>query len=366
MNKAIREVYESPKHPGSFSGADKIREALKKVKHLHVSVKDVNNWLKTNDTYTKHRPSRVTFKRNQIIAPHIDAQWQGDLAEVGNIAEHNDGVRYLLILIDVVSKYTWVQPLKTKSGPEVLAAFKTVFETGNGRKPLKLQTDDGKEFWYRGLQKYLQDEGIKFFTLKSDKKAAIAERMVRTIKEKIYRYMHERHTKKYIDVLQDLVSSYNATYHKSIKMAPEDVSEKNEGLVLRTLYGSEWINGIKKRAKPKLQEGDFVRISNVKGVFKKGYTGNWSEEIFIVTKVKRSVPYVVYKLKDWSGEQIQGSFYEHEVQGVSKDLRGFWKVEKVLDTKKIRGKKHYLVKWEGYPDSMNSWVEESAIKQIGV
>lgn len=369
MEKLLEEVYSDPTKAGSFGGPQKLTREVNKLKKFHVTVKAVTKWLKGKDTYTKHRGARTTFERNQVISPYIDAQWQGDLAEVGNLSQKNDGVRYLLILIDVVSKYVWVEPLKTKSGPSVLDGLKRIFQRTE-RRPEKLQTDDGKEFVYKGMQDYLRQNNIKFFTLKSDKKAAVAERMVRTLKEKIWRYMHEKHTKRYLDVLQDLVNSYNQTFHESIKRSPTEVSWENEGDVLRTLYGQEWsrvgsepVNG---GETVKHEPGDFVRISRVKGPFKKGYMGNWTEEIFVVDKVIKSRPHVLYKLKDWNQEEVDGSFYQHEIQAVDKDLHGFWKVEKVLDTRIVRGnKKEYLVKWEGYPESMNSWVKERDIKKIG-
>lgn len=362
MNERLEKVYTTPSHPGSYSGLDKIRKAA----NFHVSIKKVRKFLKSKDTYTKYRSARKNFKRNPIIATHIDNQWQGDLAEMGNIEKANDGVRYLLVLIDVVSKQAWIEPLKSKHGPVVLQGIKNVFERA-GRKPEKLQTDDGKEFLYKGVQAYLKASNIHFFTLKSDKKAAIAERFIRTIKDKIYRYMNEKNTKRYIDVLQDLVESYNATYHKSIKMAPGEVNFGNEGEVLGNLYGAAWSAADGKRKKTGQKKdlpiiGDFVRISKLKGVFDKGYWGNWTEEIFIIEKIIHSYPYILYKLKDWSSESIEGSFYEYEIQVVNKDLRGFWKVEKILQTKIVRGKKKYLVKWEGYPSSVNSWVDEKDIK----
>ena len=354
MESALEELYSNPREPGSFQGPEKLKKALAARKELHATVRSVKEWLKGKDTYTKYRPARRNFKRNPVIAGHIDEQWQGDLAEVGNLASYNDGIRYVLILIDVVSKHVWVEPLKSKNGPTVLAAFKKIFGRID-RKPKKIQTDDGKEFWFSGLQKYFEEEGIKFFTLKSDKKAAIAERMVRTLKEKLWRYMHEKNTKRYIDVLQDLVSSYNDTYHKALGMAPSEVNTSNEGLILRRLYGKAWSARTKRLS---LKKGDLVRISGVKGVFKKGYMGNWTEEIFVVDRVIVGKPYNLLKLKDFDNHVIEGSFYEYEVQLVRKDLGGYWKVEKVLKERKYHGKKQYYVKWLGYPDSMNSWVDD--------
>jgi hypothetical protein len=251
----------------------------------------------------------------------------------------------------------WVEPLKSKHGPSVVAAFKRVWEKTT-RRPEKLQTDDGTEFKNRGVQRMLREMNITFFTIRSDKKAAIAERVIRTLKDKLYRYMTDRDTDRYIDVLQDVVHSYNHTYHESIKMAPADVNEHNEGEVLEHLYGYLWETV--GSAKPKFQIGEFVRISGLKHPFRKGYWGSWTEEIFIVKDIKRHAePRLIYILEDWSKQPVIGTFYEEELQSVDVDLRGYWKVEKIIrDVTMRNGKKKYLVKWRGYPHSMNSWVKQ--------
>jgi hypothetical protein len=353
----IEQTYVTPAEPGSYSGIEKLHHSIAKHKNIHVPRHEIQKWLKGNDTYTIHKVARKNFKRNPIIAGHIDEQWQGDLAEMGNLATWNDGVRYLLCLIDVVSKYAWVEPLKSKHGPSVLNGFKRVWERTD-RRPEKLQTDDGTEFKYRGVQDMLRQMNITFFTVKSDKKAAIAERFIRTLKDKIHRYLDEKHKKKYMDVLQDLVISYNKTYHKSIKMAPVEVGEHNEGEVLETLYGHLW--DTVGQAQTKYNVGELVRISELKHPFKKGYLGHWTEEIFRINAIKRHAePRLMYKLEDWSGKVLEGSFYDEELQAIDKDLQGYWKVEKVLITETQKnGKKKHFVKWQGYPNSMNSWVKD--------
>jgi co-chaperonin GroES (HSP10) len=176
--------------------------------------------------------------------------------------------------------------------------------------------------------------------------------------------MNEMHKLVYIDVLQDLVESYNNTYHKGIKMTPAQVTADTEGEVLKNLYGKAWAEN-KKRKKPKFKVGDFVRISRVKGIFEKGYTGQFTEEIFIVDKVKLSaVPQIMYKLKDWLAVPIEGSFYDKELQLVGEGLEDFWKVEAVLGYRTVRGRMQKLVKWMGFPSSLNSWVFAEDIRDI--
>jgi hypothetical protein len=152
-------------------------------------------------------------------------------------------------------------------------------------------------------------------------------------------------------------------------MAPNEVNEDNEGEVLGNLYRDTWKEdriGKKHGRKDKYVQNDRVRMSDLKGPFTKGYWGNWSNEVLVVGKKKGRVPYTMYKLKDWRGEELKGAFYEKELQGVKKQLDGFWNVEKVVDMEERgkRKKKMYLVKWEGYPDSFNSWVTEKDIKGL--
>lgn len=351
----IEDVYTNPRKPGSFQGVDKVKRALP----TNIKKNQVSSYLKGKESYSIHRTVNRKFSRSPIIAAFIDAQWQGDLADMSGWAEYNDGVRFLLVMIDIVSKYLWVEPLQTKHGEEVLKGFKAILQKDN-RKPQKLQTDDGKEFWYNKFQSFLEENKIFFFTLKSEKKAAIAERVIRTLKDKIHRYLTEKNTKRYIHILQDLVASYNDTYHTSIKMAPSEVNEENEGLILETLYGHLWKTP-SKYSKKNWKPGVFVRLSTSKGKFEKGFVGNWTEEVFIIHQALNVTP-VRYIVKDWNGQIIKGTFYQKELQEIIVEEDGFWKVESVLKKRRVGRKVEYLVKWQGH--DMTSWVNARDIKGI--
>ena len=128
-------------------------------------------------------------------------------------------------------------PLKTKQGQELVKAFQTIL--ASGRKPSKLQTDQGTEFLNRVFQKFLRESKIKFFTVKSGLKASVVERFNCTFKNKMYEYLTAKNTLNYINVLPQLVKSYNNTYHHTIKMKPTQVTKANEAKVWDTLYGSD-------------------------------------------------------------------------------------------------------------------------------
>ena len=174
-------------------------------------------------------------------------------------------------------------------------------------------------------------------------KSVVAERFIRTLKNKIYKYMTLISKNVYIDKLDDIVKDYNITYHKSIKMKPVDVKDNT------------YIN-VKKEVNdknPKFEVGDHVRISKYKNIFTKRYMPNWSEEIFIIKKIKNTVPWT-YVINDLNGEEIIGTFYENELQKT--DQKEF-RIEKVLKEKTDK----LYVKWKGYDNSFNSWIDNKDI-----
>ena len=134
-------------------------------------------------------------------------------------------------------------------------------------------------------------------------KSVVAKRFIRTLKCKIYKYMTSISKNVYIDKLDDIVDEYNNTYHTTIKMKPIDVKNNT------------YINTDKEmnNTDPQFKVGDRVRISKCKNIFAKGYNPNWSEEVFVIKKVKNTVPWT-YVINDTNGEEITRTFYEKELQ----------------------------------------------------
>ena len=137
------------------------------------------------------------------------------------------------------------------------------------------------------------------YSAHNEGKSIVTERFIKTLENKIYKHM----TTTGKNVLDDIVKNYNNTIHNSIKMKPKDV--KNDNLIK---YFEEF-----NKKNPKFEIGDHVRISKYKNVFSKGYLPNWSEEIFIINKVKNTVPWT-YLINDLKGEEIKRIFYEKELQ----------------------------------------------------
>ena len=234
----------------------------------------------------------------------------------------NKGYRYLLMVLDVFSKYGWILPLKDKKGETVTEAFKMLIK--EGRKPEYLWTDKGKEYYNKHLKDLLEKNKITLYSTENEEKSSVCERWNRTIKTKMWKQFTVQGNTQYLDMLPKLVKEYNKTKHSSIKMTPTEASKKkNEGTVYFNLYGD--MKPLS--AKPKFKVGDKVRIIKYKcKVFDKGYTPNWTEEVFIVDMIQYSNP-ITYKLKDLNNEEIQGSFYEPELLKAIQDV---FRIDKVV------------------------------------
>ena len=278
-------------------------------------------------------------KKRKVYSSFKDNIWGVDLTDMQLISKHNKGIRYLLCLIDLFSKYAWVVPLKDKKGVSIVNAFQKILDSSKG-KPNKIWVDQGNEFCNNAFKKFLNDNDISMYSTYNEGKSVVAERFIKTLKNKINKHMTAISKNVYFDVLDDTVDEYNNTYHKTIKMKPVDV--KSDSFAKYNEESNE--------KDPKFKVGDHVRISKFKNVFAKGYTPNWSEEIFVVKKIKNTVPRT-YVINDLNGEEIVESFYEKELQVTNqKEFR----VEKVI---KKKGNKLY-VKWKGYKNSFNSWIDK--------
>ena len=253
------------------------------------------------------------------------------------ISKFNKGFKFLLCVIDIYSKYAWIVPLKDRKGVSIVNEFQNILKKSN-RKPNKIWEDKGGEFYNRSMKSWLEKNDTEMCSAHNEGKSVAAERFIKTIKNKIDKYMTSISKNLYTDKLDDIVHKCNNKKHRTIKMKPIDVRDNTY-----IDFGKE-VNDID----PKFKVGDHVRISKYKNIFAKGYTPNWSEEIFVIKKVKNTVPWT-YVINDLNGKEITGTFYEKELQKIDQqELR----IEKVIRKK---GDKSYA-KWKGYDSSFNSCV----------
>ena len=248
-----------------------------------------------------HKNVIKKFEKRKVYSQFKDNIWGVDLADKQLLSRKNEDVKYLLCAIDLFSKYTFVIPLKDKKGISIVNAFDEIIKQSN-RKLNKIWVEQGREFYNHVFKKWLSDNDIIMYSTYNEVKSVVAERFIRTLKNKLYKHMTATGKNVYYDVLDDVVNKYNNTKHNTIKMKPTHV--KNNKRVYIDEHNEKY---------SRFKVGDRVRVSKFKNIFAKGYTPNWRKEIFIVNKVNDIVPYA-YNLKDLNGEEIIGSFYDRELQ----------------------------------------------------
>ena len=287
------------------------------------------------------KPIIRKFKKRKVYSTFKDNIWGADLVDMQLISKFNKGFRFLLCVMDIFSKYAWVVPLKDKKGVSIVNAFQSILKKSN-RKPNKTWVDERSEFYNNSFKKWLQDNDIVMYSTHNEGKYVVAKRFIRTLKNKTYKFITSTSKNVYIDKLDDTVDEYNNKKHGTIKMKPSNVKD-NTYINIDKEVNNEG---------PKFQVGDHVRISKYKNIFAKGYTPNWPK-IFVIKEIKNTVPRT-YAINDLNGEQITGTFYEKERQKTNQQE---FRIEKVI---KKKGNKLY-VKWKGYDNSFNSWIDKKGI-----
>ena len=414
VNSELAKIYLDPEDPGSYGGVERLYKRAKELAIKGASRNVVKRYLSQEASYSLHKRARRRFARNPTYVQGIDDQWQADLVDVHQLSRQNHGIHFLLTCIDVFSKYAWVVPVKAKSAEAMVAAFEELFAQAHPRFPRRLQTDKGKEFLNGQVQARLRS--LKHFYSWSDQKAAVVERFNRTLKERMWRYFSAHQTNRYLDILPKLVQAYNHTWHRAIGAVPAHVSKSDEQRIAQRLYQSQRARGKLasgcslapeataisqslalggRRRRPsspsspppkpparmheegpsnnqslRLEPGQMVRISSVKGAFEKGYLPNWSEEDFRIRDVFLAPAHspsakTVYKLEDRSGEPIQGSWYPEELEPISQNR---YLVERIIRRRGLANStsiEEALVKWRGWPTKFNTWVPISDLQRLG-
>ncbi len=232
-------------------------------------------------------------------------------ARLNNSSKVETFYGYIFNCIDAFSRYAFSVPIKKKTGTEICEAFEKILQMGYGSCKY-IECDSGTEFKNKHFVELLGKHNIKIYFNFSDKGACLVERYNRTLMTRLYKYMAHSKTKKYIDILQDVVDSYNHSFHRTLKCAPADVDEYNEADVWRTINQDLFD---RKKEKPAFQIGDYARVKQSKGTFSKGYEQTFSDKCYRITEIINSIP-ITYKISDSDGN-ILGSFYKNELSKIS-------------------------------------------------
>lgn len=298
-----------------------------------------------------HRPIRINYRRRHYNLKGLNDLWEVDLMDMKHLKKYNHNYQYVLIIIDAFSKQLYGVLLKNKTGLEVSRGMKSILD--RGISPINLQSDRGSEFYNKHFQTLMRTYGISHYSTYSNIKCAHAERVIRTLKERIYRNLHFKGTYNYSKTLQNIIHDYNHHKHRTINMIPANVTKNNESLLLKHIYKNlKPFDSIRKHKGEKFMVGDYVRISRERGIFDKSHLVNWSTELFKISEIKSTLP-ITYLLEDLEGAPISGCFYPEELQRTK--FKNEFLVEKII--KKKRGM--LLIKWLGFQKP--TWVNQSDV-----
>ena len=365
LNPCLTRLYYRSDSPAAYGGLNRLWYY---AKHLGFLKKDVKKWLDKQVPYTKVR--EISKKKKHFeptYADEVDGQWQADLLDMSFFSRENKGVKYLLVVEDVLSRFALVQPLKNKKGPTVTNAFKKILKANKDNPPRRLQTDKGTEFYNSPFQKLLAKYHISHFSTEGDNKATLVERLNKTLKQKIIHFIISTKQNQYLSQLQNFVLGYNRAPHSAHGLAPQDVDVWNQGEVHDTLYGEmikRWLAQRRQNQQqhtPKFQRGDHVRTTIAHQTFQRRYYGRWTEEIFKIAKVISNLGREPqFLLEELDGSPIKGRYYARELQKVTKPE--LFNIEKILKRRTTSsGQRQLYVKWKGYAVKYNSWIEADGV-----
>ena len=353
MNKEIIKNYTSS-NPYSYGGKYRV--------YSYYPKSTVDEALKRSDTYSKFKQYKRSKKYSPIYVYKKRELFQSDVVffTKPELVSQNNGYKYLFTTIDVFSKMAWVYPMKQNKCETVMKCFIDILNKC-GDKPERLNTDRGSELLCKKFSAFLRKNNIHHYLSYSLRKCPVVERFNLTIQQLLYRMMNQQNTFEWVKLLDSAMKIYLNRTHRTIKMSPlEGEKEENEPII-RRIYFEKYMKVHKKKQNPKFAVGEKVRIFKERGKFHRGYMEDFTEEVFTVSHVDTNLPVPRYRLKEYDGKDIVGSFFQNEL--VHYQPEDFYKID-ILDERGRGKKKEVLVSYRGYPSHYNEWKLLKDIKQL--
>lgn len=370
----LEKIYHDLDHNAAYSGIDKLFKYVKDInERTDIKKSDVKTYLNQMDSYTKHGLVPRKFIRRPFKISRPKSFLGMDLADMtDSISKHNGGFRYILVLLDMFSRKVSLTPLKNKTGFNVSSAIDQYLHDTPGYT--HIHSDEGKEFLNSECQKIYDKYNVTRYNVFNRKfKNSLVERFIRTLKGFLFRHFTYKNSYYFLEVLPKFQKIYNSTPHRGLGYSiPNDVhnltdlNDIKEQEILQLLqkiknYGSiNKTNAIfKNSSKKALTVGSHARIllNEAERPFGKSFEKIFSDEIFTIKKVDYKLP-ISYWLDDLKGNPIKGVVYREELKPA--ELPETYYVEKVIGKRKHHktGKIQYLVKWLGYNEEFNTYVDK--------
>ena len=358
----LERLYYKPDFPGSYSSPINFYKAVKQTFPEKVFPRGViTNFVKSLNVYNTNRSYKRIFPRPKIICTYVNYIGFMDLISYVNRASSNRKYKYILVIIDCLSKYVKAHALLNKKPQSVINALKKMYPDKD--YPYALSSDRGSEFTATICRNFYKNNGIHYFTSKNEVKSPIVERFILTLRRKIERNFKKIGKFNWISYYKNFVKGYNNSYHRAIKMKPVNVSKENQIQAFDNLMRNDLPQSMNS-VKYKFKIGQAVKILDKAEKFDRAYTPKWTSEFFYIHNryLKQNIP--MYTLIDQNNEIIKGSFYTNEIFKVPLQENDEFHIEKILKRKRIRGVPHVYIKWMGYPKKFNSWIPASEVKSL--
>ena len=341
MIKAINELLYKQKQYGTFLVKNIIRSKRKFGLGNNFTMEDLWNEL--------NKPTINKFERQKVIVNHINEIHSTDLVDMSQYSKINKNYKYIFTNIDVFSKIAYAYPIKSKKIQDIKACFEKIFQKN---KPKYIWSDKKPAFLSKEMQKFFKNNNVKIYYTNSHLKAVVIERFNRSLRELMMKHFVKNNNTIWYNILPKLIKIYNNRYHSTIKMKSIQVNKNNEKYIKENIYTYD-----KTSKNPKFKINDLVRISlKRRDLFDKPSRNiKWSEELFKIHSINKS-NVITYKIKDLNDEIIEGIFYQQELQK-TKNTSEVYIIEKIIR----KNKDKYLVKWRGYSNDFNSWVDKDDI-----
>lgn len=351
LNSQLSNVYYDLENPSSFGSLKGLQSTFKNV----INKPDVKDWLLEQDSYNLHVANRRNYKTNHYLVFGPNELFELDLVDLKSISRFNYGYKYILCVIDCFTKFLWAVPLTSKSAMKTTDAFKSIVEADLLRnKPVAVNMDKGSEFNNAIFKGYAKKMGIQvnFPYIQSYQKASIVERVIRSLKERIFKYFTYRGPtyRKYIDVLPAFVKAYNNKVHSTTKIAPSEFKISDTTKVYNNIRRKVTCND--RYVQAKLKINDMVRIVRKKSILEHGYTQRWSKEIFRIHKVIYKKPIPLYTLTDLNNTPISGKFYETQLLRVRIPADS---IIRIINSRQTRSRVQYEVETG---DGSRMWISK--------
>jgi transposase InsO family protein len=368
MDGYLKTLYYDTKSAAAFGAASTLYNAVRSEGRYKITLAAVKEWLRKQKAYAFYRKAKKRFTRERVVVSSKNQQWDCDSLSMAFYKKENEGYGYILVCVDIFTRFLHTRPLKTLRAAEAKEAFQDILKTS--QKPKSIRTDRGGEFIGSEMKKFLQSSGIKHILTNNELKSSYAERVNRTLRSRIARLIRGKNSFDWLTYLQDLTTAYNNTKHRSIKTTPTiAMRDMASSLLWRRQYLDPPLVTGRFRTEFALAVGDRVRASYLTGPFHRNHDENWTKEIFTVTHRRLNQGFQKYRVREQNSTPVEGEFYEEELMKTEDGGEAYeYEVDQELDSRMVgRGANRHrelLVSWIGWSKKYNSWVPERDLVDV--